>query len=109
MGKIFELNLDTWNAWLSDKPDHIKNLCGRFPPDRLYLMKSTGYRVIITAYGDGDIFVVTASNVFNPTLRYSMRISGVPSKELEECDVPETGELKVRTDLLKPPDNIGAN
>jgi hypothetical protein len=53
MAKIIEWSEDQknqWEEWVASRPAIIQDLCKRFPPDRLYHLKTSNHRVTIVSY-----------------------------------------------------------
>ena len=45
-----------WNDWIDSKPRVIQDLCRKYPPDKLYRLKTTGQKVTLASYSeDGTV------------------------------------------------------
>lgn len=93
MAKIAELtNQASWDEWVSTRPPVVLDLCKRYPPDRLYLMKSTGHRVTILAYNENGTVRVDISGQWN-CLIFEREVFGIDPNDLEECEIPNETEI----------------
>lgn len=91
MAKIAELNIELWDEWVSTRPPVVRDLCLRYPPDRLYRL-NTGQRVEIIAYNEDGTITVDV-NMFWNYLVFERRVFGVNPTDLEECDLPKDDEV----------------
>lgn len=83
-----------WDAWLAQRPKRVRRMARRFPPNRLYRMKSTGQRVTLLSYADdGESARVLVSSQYNFLSTVNREVFGVRFSDLEECDLPADGEL----------------
>lgn len=89
--RVRDLNEHEWTAWLATRPEIIRDLAARYPPDRLYQMKSTGQRVTLLSYGEDGRCRVFIDPVHNPErlMLIPTEVFGVEISDLVECDVPE--------------------
>ena len=93
MAKIAELkDQDGWDEWVSTRPPVVRDLCKRYPPDRLYLMRPTGQRVTILAYSEDGTVRVDVSAQWN-CLIFERQVFGIDPGDLEECELPNETEL----------------
>lgn len=97
MANIFDPTPDElveWEKWLAERPD-LKQVEARYPPWKLYRMKSTGKRVVVSSFGtmeDGSVgFSVIVSAQFN-RVSFEREVVGVLPDDLEECDLPTDDE-----------------
>ena len=78
--------------WIASRPPHIKANIKQWPPDRLYLLTSSGHRVTIHSYSDdGKHCQVDVLGKYN-LLTMERRVFGVKLADLVECDLPEADE-----------------
>lgn len=80
-----------WDAWVASRPPVVQELCALLPPDRLYLLKSSGHRVTIASYAENRTVTVDVTGAFN-ALTFERQVFGVKPEDLEECDFPADGE-----------------
>jgi hypothetical protein len=102
---LFEMNKEVWNEWVDSRPDVIKNICKKYPPDRLYLLKTTNRRVTIHSYSENGTVTVDVSGDYN-IVTFARRVFGVNPEDLQECDLPSKNEecfavLEKREDIDK--------
>lgn len=101
-----------WDAWVAERPECVRVLCKRLPPNKLYRMKSTGQRVTIAAYAENGTVRVNITGQYN-ALVFEREVFGIDADDLEECDVPapdepvgailtEEGDVKAFIDLQRP-------
>lgn len=91
MAKIAELQPE-WFEWVKTRPDCIRDLCERFPPDRLYRLKESGQRVTLYSYCEDGTMTVAVSGEYNLVV-FGRCVFGVFPDELEECDLPDPSQL----------------
>lgn len=93
--KILEIS-----EWVKDRPQIIKDLCGKFSPFKLYYFSQNNcsaclnFKVTIHSYKeDGTLDVLVRRN-FNIALEDSI-ITDVNPELLTECDLPTEEEQKL--------------
>lgn len=81
---------EAWETWLASRPTDIQALARQFPPNRLYLLKTTGHRVTIYSYGEAadghHTLTVNVTNEHNLLLAFERRVFGICPDDLVECD-----------------------
>ena len=92
MAKCREMNQTAWDEWISTKPPVIQEMCALLPPDRLYLLKTSGRRVTLTSYAENRTVTVAVTGEYN-ALMFEREVFGIKPENLEECDLPADGEL----------------
>lgn len=96
MAVIRELDPVEWQKWLDERPDAVRAVAARLPPNRLYRLISTGQRVTLLSYGeqkDGGIsLTVMVSGKYN-ALSHERNVFGIDPSDLEECELPEPDEI----------------
>ena len=84
-----------WKAWVAERPDRVRAVAERFEPWRLYHLKSSGHRVVLTSFNehaDGRVTLrVDVLARFN-ALAFERNVFGVDPDDLEECDLPAPSE-----------------
>lgn len=84
-----------WKKWLKGRPSHVRAVAERFEPWKLYRMKSTGQRVTVYSFGEGEdktvTLTVTITGEFN-LIHFARNVFGIDPNDLEECDLPAPGE-----------------
>jgi hypothetical protein len=92
MAKIAELTDPAgWEHWVSMRPPVVQDLCRRYPPDRLYLMKPHGQRVTLVSYSENGTVTVDVSAKWN-LVTFQRQVFGIDPADLEECDLPADDE-----------------
>lgn len=92
MAKIRDdLDQAAWDAWVATRPACVQALCKRLPPDRLYLLKSSGHRVFMYSYSENGTVTVCVTGRYN-AVTFERRVFGIKPEELEECDLPGADE-----------------
>lgn len=76
---------------MASRPECVRVLCEKLPPDRLYRMKSTGQRVTLHSYSENNTVTVDISGDYN-LITFDRQVFGINPDDLEECDIPR-GEL----------------
>ena len=92
MAKVTELKQQEWEEWIATRPEVIRDLCTRFPPDRLYLLKTSGHRVTIHSYSEDGTVTVDVSGEYNFVF-FNRQVFGIHPEDLEECDLPPADEV----------------
>lgn len=77
--------------WLEEKPQAIRDMVAKIPPDRLYRIKPDGKRVCIYAYAENGTVSVIVSGKYN-LVAMDRLVFGVKPEDLEECDLPGPDE-----------------
>lgn len=95
MAKIYEQDEAAWQAWLAERPPHVRTVAEKFPPNRLYRLKTSGHRVTVYSFSEEAGGCVTAK--VNVTAEYNLvdferQVFGVNPEDLEECDLPAPDE-----------------
>ena len=80
-----------WDAWVATLPANVQEVAKRLPPNRLYLLKSSGHRVTLRSYNDNGSVSVDVTGRFNRVI-FGRTVFGVLPEDLEECDGPAAGE-----------------
>lgn len=100
-----------WKAWLSDRPQVIKDMVAKhgLDPWTLYRLKSTNPRVyvqrvyVVSLFEDGTV-KVGVTGEFN-LLTHERNVFGIDPADLEECDLPRDdeplGSLELPVEELK--------
>lgn len=87
-----ELNEPEWSEWLNGRPQVIKDMAAKYPPNVLFrLPGERGNRCHIHAYNDDGTVIVTVSGQFNRIL-FGRNVFGVDPATLVECDLPGPDE-----------------
>ena len=84
-----EAELTEFAVWLADRPPVIQALAARLDPWSLFLLKTTGQRVAIVAYGEDGTVRVEVSACVNPGLLFDRTVFGINPDDLEPCDIPD--------------------
>lgn len=90
MAKLFDLDAEAL-AWIDERPEVIKAMAKKTPPNLLYLLRTTGQRVIIWSYAELGTVSVVVSGRFN-LIDFERKVFGINPNDLEECDLPAPGE-----------------
>ena len=102
MAKFYEFTSDQqrdWDEWLDSRPEVIRHLALKFPPNRLFLLKSTGQKVSPVSYNESGTITVLVSGDFN-LVSFERRVFGVAPEDLEECELPKESGLKETVGVL---------
>lgn len=91
MAKHGEMDEKMFAEWVATRPDCIKELIAKLPPDRLYLLKSSNHRVTIYSYNEDGTVSVSVSGDYNRVI-FERNVFGVKPEDLEECDLPSDDE-----------------
>lgn len=91
MAKIAEMDTEALAEWLESRPAVIRKMVESHPPDRLYRMSDTRYRVTIYSYAEDGTVTVIVSGEYNAVI-FPRRVFGVAIDTLTECDLPGPGK-----------------
>lgn len=80
-----------WEEWLSERPSQIRELAQKFPPNKLYLLKTSNHRVYPIAYHEDGTLSVAVTGQYN-TIMFDRKVFGIKPDDLEECDLPGENE-----------------
>ena len=82
-------------AWVAERPPAVKAVAERFKPWALYRLTTTGHRVTLRSFGEGDDGAVTltvrVSGDFNAVI-FERDVFGILPDDLVECDLPTADE-----------------
>jgi hypothetical protein len=94
--------LKAWEEWLASRPDAVRAVLERIKPWKLYRLKTTGHRVVVSCVdeevGGGISLKVIVSGQFN-VVAFERTVFGIDPDDLEECDLPAPGEPLGSADL----------
>lgn len=90
MAKILDIDEAAWAEWVAGRPECVRVLCERLPPDRLYLLKSSGHRVTLHSYSENGTVTVNVTGDYN-IVTFDRQVFGIKPEDLEECDLPPEG------------------
>lgn len=80
-----------WEAWVDGLPPVVRELARKFTPWSLWLMKSSGHRVVpysFDEHADGSYTLrVDVLAIFN-SITFERRVFGIPAEDLEPCELP---------------------
>ena len=88
MAKIKEIDEVEWQKWVKTRPLVIRELCERFPPDRLYFLTSSDHFVEIYSYSENETMNVLVLTKWNPFVITERNVFGIKPEDLVECDIP---------------------
>ncbi len=102
MTRIQELTAEEekdWAAWLAERPACIREVAAKYPPWELYMLKSSGHRVVIASYGEppsgraSDVtFTVLVGGEYN-FVAFERNVFGITQSDLEPCGLAPADEL----------------
>ena len=77
-----------WSEWVKSRPEPVRTLCKKYPPDKLYLMTDTGQRVRIYSYSEDGTVRVNVTQADNPQIWVSLdrSVFGVNPSTLQVID-----------------------
>lgn len=87
MAIVNQMDEAAFEEWVASRPAAIQAMIRRHPPGRLYLLKTTGQRVLIHSYLEDGTVKVDVNAEFNATV-LPRRVFGISPDDLEECDLP---------------------
>lgn len=80
-----------FDAWVAERPAIIQDMIKSHPPNRLYCLKPSGHRVLISAYIEDKTVTVLILKLYNLVV-FEREVFGVKLDDLEECDFPPPSE-----------------
>ena len=89
MAIIKEIDQAALTEWAASRPQVIRDLIAKCPPDRLYLLKTSSHRVTLRSYCENG--TVTVTGEYNRVL-FSRYVFAVNPDDLEECELPSADE-----------------
>jgi uncharacterized protein YodC (DUF2158 family) len=90
MATLFEITPEA-QAWIDERPEVIKAMIAKTPPNRLYSLKPHGERVTIYSYAEDGTVTVYISGQYNCHM-FDRQVFGINPDDLTECD-PETSAV----------------
>lgn len=91
MAKLFEIDEEARN-WIHSRPDEIRVLIEKWPPNLLYLYKPGNQRVTIYSYSEDGTVTINVTGEYN-LITFSRQVFGINPEDLEECDLPAEDEI----------------
>lgn len=95
-----------YQAWIASRPPHVQAVARQFDPWTLYRLTTSGHRVIVRGFDEGEQGEVTlrvvVSGEYNAVV-FDRQVFGILPKQVEECELPQPGEL-LGTALTDPQD-----
>jgi hypothetical protein len=87
---------DEWSSWVEERPACVREVARRFAPWKLYRMKDTGHRVLVSAFDESKSSGIVSCRVivsgqFN-AVSFERQVFGIDPNNLEECDLPSPSE-----------------
>lgn len=81
--------------WVAARPPAIQEAVAKYPPNRLYRLKSCKHRVCIQSYEENETSLtvtVFVSGKYN-LCAFERNVFGISLEDLEECDLPTNEEM----------------
>lgn len=88
--------LEGYRARVASRPDAVRAVAEQFEPWGLYRMKSTGHRVTVASFGEGEDGAVTLTvNVLAAYnfVTFERQVFGIDLADLEPCELPDRDEI----------------
>ena len=84
-----------WDDWVAERPPHVRAVAERFDPWSLYRMQSTGHRVTVQFFSEGEggkvTLTVAVTGEFN-LVSHERAVFGIDPDDLVPCDLPSADE-----------------
>jgi hypothetical protein len=77
-----------WDEWVNSRPDVVKELCLKFPADRLYRIKDSGDRGTIHSYDEDGTMTLIIDGTYSQVI-FPKNVFGLNPEDIEECDLPK--------------------
>lgn len=78
-----------YEAWAASRPPGVQAAANLVNPWTIYLLKTTGQRVYVIAYGEDGTVRVRVEARFNPNLDFERSVFGVDPADLVPHGVPD--------------------
>jgi len=85
-----------YRAWVASRPDAVRLVAEQFDPWSLYRLKTSGHRVTVASFGEGEDGSVTLTvNVLADynLVMFERQVFGIAPTDLEPCDLPRPDEV----------------
>lgn len=92
MAIIEQMDPKAFSVWRDSRPQAVREMIDRWPPNRLYQMASTGHRCTIYSYSEDGTVTVLVTGEYN-ILEFARKVFGIDPNDLTECDLPAPGEV----------------
>jgi hypothetical protein len=92
MAKLCDLDEEAYQAWVESRPEVVKEIAKRLPPNKLYRLKTTWQRVTMYSINEDGTVTVDITGDYN-LIDFSRRVFGINPDDLEECDLPLSNEV----------------
>lgn len=87
MSEIYELDKESFQAWLADTPEKVQDMAKTYPPHLLYELETTKQKVTIFSYSEDNTVTVDILDRFS-LVNSEIRVFGIELSDLTECDLP---------------------
>lgn len=91
MAKLFDINEKEWKKWVKSRPEIVRAIAEKLPPNRLYRLTTTDQRVTMVSYSEDGTVTVDVSSQFN-AFTLHRQVFGIDPNTLVECDLPSESE-----------------
>lgn len=85
-----DAELAEWGQWLKDRPETIRDLALRFPPNGLFRIKASKHYCVINSFMEDGTVTVRVTCAFQ-MLAFDRVVFGLKPDELEPAPLPEKG------------------
>jgi hypothetical protein len=92
MYEMTEQQRSDWDNWISSRPKAVQDLARRFPPNKLFRLKSSGHRVYLYSYFEDGTLTVVVDGKYN-MVAFERKVFGIKPEALEECELPASDEV----------------
>lgn len=83
---------EEWDEWVKTRPPIVQEMCKKFPPNRLYKLKTSNHRVTLYSFSEDRTITVIVSGEYNAVV-FDRKVFGIKPEDLEECDLPDKNEV----------------
>ncbi len=87
--------IQEWDEWLKDRPQIIKDMATKLPPNKLYRNKITGQIGVLVSYAENGTVRASFPNDLNFQMSTpgGRQVFGLLPDDLEECEYPEAEKI----------------
>ncbi len=80
-----------WDEWVASRPPIVRDICLKYPFDRLYRIKASGNRGTIYSVSEDGTLTLIVDGTYCRVL-FAKNVFGLHPEDIEECDLPGPDE-----------------
>ncbi len=91
-----------WDEWVAERPPVVREICLKYPFDRLYRIKSSGDKGTIHSVSEDGTLTMNIDGTYCRVM-FAKNVFGLHPEDIEECELPgpdeELGDWSAKSEL----------